>query len=69
WSLVFSADLYETRFHHAPDGGCLSTSVGLEYRRKILQPGGTKDAVDMLRDFLGREPESKAFFKLLGIEA
>ncbi|KAF5398614.1 Thimet oligopeptidase [Paragonimus heterotremus] len=69
WSLVFSADLYETRFRHAPDGGCLSKSVGLEYRRKILQPGGTKDAVDMLRDFLGREPESKAFFKLLGIEA
>ncbi|KAF8571970.1 hypothetical protein P879_01102 [Paragonimus westermani] len=69
WSLVFSADLYETRFRHAPDGGCLSTSVGLEYRQKILQPGGTKDAMDMLRDFLGREPESKAFFKLLGIEA
>ncbi|KAA3682065.1 thimet oligopeptidase [Paragonimus westermani] len=69
WSLVFSADLYETRFSHAPNGGCLSASVGLEYRRKILQPGGTKDAADMLRDFLGREPESSAFFKLIGIES
>ncbi|KAF7233314.1 hypothetical protein EG68_11245 [Paragonimus skrjabini miyazakii] len=69
WSLVFSVDMYETRFRHAPDGGCLSTSVGLEYRRKILQPGGTKDASDMLRDFLGREPESSAFFKLMGIES
>ncbi|KAF6773119.1 hypothetical protein AHF37_07637 [Paragonimus kellicotti] len=69
WSLVFSADMYETRFCHAPDGGCLSASVGLEYRRKILQPGGTKDAADMLRDFLGREPNSNAFFKLMGIES
>ncbi|KAF5400849.1 Thimet oligopeptidase [Paragonimus heterotremus] len=69
WSLILSADMYETRFRHAPDGGCLSTSVGLEYRRKILQPGGTKDAADMLRDFLGREPDSSAFFKLMGIES
>ncbi|KAA0197944.1 Neurolysin mitochondrial [Fasciolopsis buskii] len=68
WSLVYSADLYESRFHHAPDGGCLSPSVGREYREKILKPGGTKDAIDMLRDFLGREPNKKAFFKLLGVE-
>uniref|UniRef100_A0A183AL25 Peptidase_M3 domain-containing protein n=1 Tax=Echinostoma caproni TaxID=27848 RepID=A0A183AL25_9TREM len=69
WSLVYSADLYESRFRHAPDGGCLSPTVGREYREKILKPGGTKDAIDMLRDFLGREPNKKAFFKLLGVEA
>ncbi|THD24645.1 Thimet oligopeptidase [Fasciola hepatica] len=68
WSLVYSADLYESRFHHAPDGGCLSPTVGREYRAKILRPGGTKDAIDMIRDFLGREPDKKAFFKLLGVE-
>ncbi|CAL8093275.1 unnamed protein product [Calicophoron daubneyi] len=67
WSLVFSADLFESRFHHAPDGGCLSTTVGREYREKILQPGGSKDATEMLREFLGREPNDKAFFKLLGL--
>ncbi|OON21644.1 hypothetical protein X801_02454 [Opisthorchis viverrini] len=68
WSEVFSADLYESRFRHAPDGGCLSKTVGREYRTKILQPGGSKDASDMLRDFLGRDPNNSAFFKLLGIQ-
>ncbi|TGZ75517.1 hypothetical protein CRM22_000320 [Opisthorchis felineus] len=68
WSEVFSADLYESRFRRAPDGGCLSKTVGREYRTKILQPGGSKDASDMLRDFLGRDPNNSAFFKLLGIQ-
>ncbi|KAG5446122.1 Thimet oligopeptidase [Clonorchis sinensis] len=68
WSEVFSADLYESRFRRAPDGGCLSKTVGREYRTKILQPGGSKDASDMLRDFLGRDPSNSAFFKLLGIQ-
>ncbi|CAH8477542.1 unnamed protein product [Dicrocoelium dendriticum] len=69
WSLVFSADMYETRFHHAPDGGCLSPSVGRDYREKILKPGASKDAAESLRDFLGREPNDRAFFKLLGLDA
>ncbi|KAK4472091.1 hypothetical protein MN116_005461 [Schistosoma mekongi] len=67
WSEVFSADMFESRFQSAKDGGCLSKSVGKDYREKILQPGGSKDAMDMLKDFLGREPNDRAFFKLLNI--
>ncbi|CAH8846235.1 unnamed protein product [Trichobilharzia szidati] len=67
WSEVFSADMFESRFRCAVDGGCLSRSVGKDYREKILRPGGSRDAADMLKDFLGREPNDRAFFRLLNI--
>ncbi|VDO54547.1 unnamed protein product [Schistosoma margrebowiei] len=66
-SRVYSTDIFESRFQCAMDGGCLSKSVGRDYREKILRPGGSKDAADMLKDFLGREPNDDAFFKLLNV--
>ena len=50
-------------------GKVLDPAAGLEYRRKILEPGGTRDAAELLKDFLGREPRKDAFLKLLGLEA
>ncbi|CAH8537543.1 unnamed protein product [Schistosoma haematobium] len=66
-SRVYSTDMFESRFQCAMDSGCLSKSVGRDYREKILRPGGSKDAADMLKDFLGREPNDDAFFKLLNV--
>ena len=61
WSQVFAADMFATRF--LPEG-VLSPGVGMEYRKCILEPGGTLDAGVMLRNFLGREPNSDAFFRM-----
>lgn len=69
WSKVFSQDMFESRFRNAADGGCLSKTVGRDYRNKILLPGASKDAVDMLKDFLGREANDQAFFKSLNFSA
>jgi thimet oligopeptidase len=63
WSKVFGDDMF-SRFE---DEGVLSPTVGMEYRTKILGPGGSKDPTAMLRDFLGREPNQKAFLRFLGI--
>ena len=63
WAEVFGQDMF-SRFS---EEGVLSPEVGMEYRRKVLEPGGAKDAYELLRDFLGREPRNDAFLKKLGI--
>jgi thimet oligopeptidase len=65
WSLVFSSDMFYSMFK--AKGNVLSSRVGGEYRQKILQPGGSNDGMDMLVDFLGREPTSDAFLKAIGL--
>jgi thimet oligopeptidase len=63
WSKVFGDDMF-SRFESE---GVLSPEVGMDYRTKILGPGGSKDPAEMLRDFLGREPNQDAFLRFLGI--
>ncbi len=63
WSKVFGDDMY-SRFEQE---GILSPVVGKEYREKVLAPGGSKDPAEILRDFLGREPNQEAFLRFLGI--
>lgn len=61
WSLVISKDLLAS---FQPD--LMGGDVAAGYRRAVLEPGGTRDAADMVRDFLGREYASDAFEKWLG---
>ena len=65
WSRVFGDDMF-TRFE-AP--GASVAGVGAEYRRHILEPGGTADADDLIQRFLGREPNPEAFLRELGLSA
>ena len=61
WSLVIAKDLL-TPFEKS---GLLDTRVTQRYRDKILAAGGTKDAKDLVKDFLGRPYDFKAFEKYL----
>lgn len=50
WSLVIAKDLFS-----AFDAGDLFASeVATRYRDRILAPGGSRDAADLVEDFLGR---------------
>jgi thimet oligopeptidase len=64
WSRVFGDDMF-TRFESA---GVFDRATGLEYRRAILERGGSVDGDVLVRDFLGREPNSDAFLRELGLE-
>jgi Zn-dependent oligopeptidase len=46
----------------------LATDVTYRYRDAILAAGGTKDAADLVKDFLGRKYDFKAFEKFLSSE-
>lgn len=63
WSEVYAQDMF-TMF---PEKDVTSPEVGERYRKIILESGGMKEALELLIEFLGREPNSDAFFKKLGL--
>lgn len=65
WSQVYSADMFRSRFARE---GLLNPQTGQDYRREILLPGGSRDGIDSIRAFLGREPNQHAFLRSIGIE-
>lgn len=64
WSRVFACDM-ATRFREL---GMLNPEAGAYYRQKIISRGGTVDAMDMLRDYLGREPNMDAYLDYIGLK-
>lgn len=64
WSLVFAQDMFQ-RFD---EKGILNPEAGMYYRKKILARGGSMDEIDMLRDYLGREPNQDAYLRHLGLK-
>jgi hypothetical protein len=64
WSLVYSCDCFQV----FEEMGLLNPAAGMKFRKAVLSRGGTVDGMDMLRDFLGREPRIDAYQKHLGLE-
>lgn len=63
FSQVFSADMFYTVFKADPMNG----KEGRRYRHQVLEKGGSQDEMETLKQFLGREPSTKAFFAELGL--
>lgn len=63
WSKVFALDL----FAQIEREGLINPVAGMRYAEAILVPGGSRDPENMLREYLGRDPQSDAFFSALGI--
>lgn len=63
WSEVYAQDMF-SRFENE---GLLNAKTGRDYRTWILEPGGLKDPFELIRGFLGREPNEEAFLKSIGL--
>jgi len=65
WSLVIAKDLFSA----FQDEGILAPGPARRYRRAILEPGGSKPAAQLVRDFLGRDASFAPFERWLSAGA
>ena len=63
WSEVYAQDMFSV----FETNGILNPDIGLKYRKIILEKGGTVDPFELVKEFLGREPNSEAFLRSMGI--
>jgi Zn-dependent oligopeptidase len=63
WSLVYATDLF-TAFENSD---ILDPQTGKKYRELILEKGDMEEIQPLLAQFLGRAPNSDAFFKKLHV--
>jgi thimet oligopeptidase len=63
WSRVFAQDIFSI----FEKNGVMDSKTGERYRKEILEVAGSQQELDMLRHFLGREPNSDAFMKSIGL--
>ncbi|MEY4617536.1 MAG: hypothetical protein RJB66_2496 [Pseudomonadota bacterium] len=63
WSKVFAEDMFSVFLRK----GILDPKTGMRYRTEILEPGNMRDPMELIRSFLGRSPNNRAFFRSLGV--
>jgi Zn-dependent oligopeptidase len=63
WAKVYGDDMFSV----FAEEGVLSPEVGKRYRDEVLAMGYSRDAMDHLRAFLGREPSADAYLRKLGL--
>jgi len=64
WSEVYAQDMFSL----FEKKGVMNKDEGLRYRKIILEKGGTEDPLTLVKNFLGRESNSDAFLRSMGLE-
>ncbi|KAF2167404.1 hypothetical protein M409DRAFT_36542 [Zasmidium cellare ATCC 36951] len=62
-SQVYACDMFASKFSADP----LKREEGMRWRREVLEKGGSRDEMEGMRVFLGREVGSEAFGAWLGV--
>ncbi len=64
WDKVIAQDFYD----QFDQGNPLVGTAPMKYRKTVLEPGGSVSANDLVKDFLGRAQNTKAFQSWMGEE-
>ncbi|KAF3337265.1 putative thimet oligopeptidase [Carex littledalei] len=59
WSQVLAANIFASKF----EDDLLNHHAGLQFRKKVLAPGSTKDTLEIISEYLGWEPSIKPFIE------
>ena len=54
----FAANMFHRMFKN---GNVLNPEVGMRYRKLLLEPGASKDGIELLQDFLGEDIDDSYF--------
>lgn len=63
WSKVYAQDMFSI----FRKNGIMDQKTGIRYRDIILSKGATEDPMNLVKEFLGREPNQDAYLKGLGL--
>ncbi|PWY96132.1 zincin [Aspergillus sclerotioniger CBS 115572] len=63
YTRTLAAEIWASNFRDDP----MSAKAGQRYREIILAKGGSVDELDMIREFLGRDPSAEAYLQDLGV--
>lgn len=64
WSELMAMDVF-ARFERE---GLLNAELGMQYRRAVLERGGSKPAMQLFMDFMGRAPKADAMLQRYGLQ-
>jgi len=45
----------------------MDRTVGLRYREIVLKPGSSRGGMEIMAEFLGREPNAEAWYRDIGM--
>lgn len=63
WALVYATDAFESFKTKGNKNVMTNTEVGMKWRKEVLEKGSSEDEMKLVKNFLGREPNNKAFLK------
>jgi thimet oligopeptidase len=63
WARVYAQDMFSV----FEKNGIMDKKTGIRYRDIILSKGGEEKEIELVKQFLGREPNQEAFMKYLGL--
>jgi thimet oligopeptidase len=63
WALVYACDAFESFKTKGNKNLMTNKEVGMRWRREVLEKGSSDDEMKLVKNFLGRAPNQKAFLK------